>query len=611
VAGATALVAWQGVSSAGLTPLGPVFTYQGELSQGGAPVNGLIDVRFQLFDDDLAGSQIGANETFLNVNAVDGRFTVDVEFLDADAFNGSERWLDVSVRFPAGVGGFVPLDPRQPITAAPYALFALNGASPWLTNGSFVFYNGGNVGIGTNTPVANLEIEKANATLRLSSTATDGTSTLDLQGDAPGGFSANVLGAIRFLDETGAVNAQISSVEGFLGNAFNFAVGGTIEMALTDTGNLGVGTSLPVARLQLANGTDSEPDAGGFLVIGDLNSTNLSFDNNEIMARDNGATATLFLNNDGGDVSILPAGGGQVGIGTPPTGNLLTLGGSLEVIGSTIHVEGDSFSDGVFVEGILGVDTINGGLTYFSREVANGTLIGFRNADDPVVGSISVAGSVVSYNAFTGSHHGWTDSAIEHGALVRLTGENRRGHEGPNCEVTYGIAPTSAANDPACLGAYLSAPGPDDPGASHHLIAAVGNGEVWVVDDGRGNLAPGQYLIASHVPGCAMLDDPARFPVGHIIARVAEPIDWSTIEIGADGSKRALVSILFESFDRHGDAAELNRLANLVAQQRAEIDSLRAKLDSLEAVEERLSRLEIAGAAPVAVQAAALKGGVR
>ena len=62
----------------------------------------------------------------LNLNGVavtDGRFTVSLDF-EAGAFPGEARWLDIALR-PAGVGSFTPLTPRQPLTAAPYALTAV------------------------------------------------------------------------------------------------------------------------------------------------------------------------------------------------------------------------------------------------------------------------------------------------------------------------------------------------------------------------------------------------------------------------------------------------------------------------------------------------------
>lgn len=107
--------------------LGSSFTYQGELSMGSGPVNGFCDFRFTLWNAASAGSQLGAPQTLSSVTVSQGRFSVvlnsEGEFGTA-AFAGEARWLEVSVRCPAGSGEFVMLEPRQALLAAPYALFA-------------------------------------------------------------------------------------------------------------------------------------------------------------------------------------------------------------------------------------------------------------------------------------------------------------------------------------------------------------------------------------------------------------------------------------------------------------------------------------------------------
>lgn len=51
-------------------------------------------------------------------------------------------------------------------------------------------------------------------------------------------------------------------------------------------------------------GSDVALAGGGFLTLGSTSAQNIGIDNNEIMARNNGAASTLFLNADGGKVSI-------------------------------------------------------------------------------------------------------------------------------------------------------------------------------------------------------------------------------------------------------------------------------------------------------------------
>ena len=80
-------------------------------------------------------------------------------------------------------------------------------------------------------------------------------------------------------------------------------VGGD-RLTVTESGNVGIGTTTPGVRLHIDGGTDSEPASGGFVVVGPTSGANITIDNNEIMARSNGAPATLFLNNDGGAVRV-------------------------------------------------------------------------------------------------------------------------------------------------------------------------------------------------------------------------------------------------------------------------------------------------------------------
>ncbi|HSM58054.1 MAG TPA: hypothetical protein VK879_18000 [Candidatus Sulfomarinibacteraceae bacterium] len=117
-----------------LAALGNGFTYQGELVDDGQPVDDVCDFQFSLWDDD-AGSQIGTTQTSEGVTVAGGRFNVrvnDGNQFGNEAFDGDARWLQIDVRCPTGSGGYTTLDPRQPLTASPYALFATNAASvPW------------------------------------------------------------------------------------------------------------------------------------------------------------------------------------------------------------------------------------------------------------------------------------------------------------------------------------------------------------------------------------------------------------------------------------------------------------------------------------------------
>ncbi len=132
----TLILATSTASAQGETPqadLGTGFTYQGQLSDdAGSPINAACDFIFRLWDAESSGAQIGADSPAANVTVTGGYFTALVntagEF-GGDAFGGQARWLEVSLRCPAGAGDYTTLAPRQALTAAPYASYA--AGAPW------------------------------------------------------------------------------------------------------------------------------------------------------------------------------------------------------------------------------------------------------------------------------------------------------------------------------------------------------------------------------------------------------------------------------------------------------------------------------------------------
>jgi hypothetical protein len=157
----TALIA--AAKFVGGTPLDQTFTYQGQLRNAGQLVSGPVDLKISMWDADTGGSQVGSTNTFNAMQLNDGRFACGLNFGNA-AFDGSNRWIQVEFRNPAGSGQYQALSPRDKITATPYALYALNGANGvWVydTNQQSVSVMGKKVGIGTSNPTAALEVVDA------------------------------------------------------------------------------------------------------------------------------------------------------------------------------------------------------------------------------------------------------------------------------------------------------------------------------------------------------------------------------------------------------------------------------------------------------------------
>lgn len=117
---------------------------------------------------------------------------------------------------------------------------------------------------------------------------------------------------------------------------------GNISIADNNDGKVGIGNSTPQAKVHITDATDLNLSDGGHLILGETNSYNLAFDNNEIMARNNGAEATMYLQGNGGDILMIPNEAGTVGIGITsdvflPDGYLLAVDG--KIISEEIRVE--------------------------------------------------------------------------------------------------------------------------------------------------------------------------------------------------------------------------------------------------------------------------------
>ena len=99
------------------------FTYQGRQTLGGSPADGLFDIRFKLFDtpDVDTGAQQGPTITHPTVQVMQGVFTVQLDFGGA-VFDGSARYLEISIRPSGNTDPHIILGPRQPITSSPYSV---------------------------------------------------------------------------------------------------------------------------------------------------------------------------------------------------------------------------------------------------------------------------------------------------------------------------------------------------------------------------------------------------------------------------------------------------------------------------------------------------------
>jgi len=111
------LVAWNCVAA----PPDRDFTFQGVLTDGASPADGLYDLRFRLFDAASGGAELTRVELD-DERVSNGRLTAVLDL--GDPFDGRALWLQIEVRPGASTSAFTALTPRQPLTGAPHALAA-------------------------------------------------------------------------------------------------------------------------------------------------------------------------------------------------------------------------------------------------------------------------------------------------------------------------------------------------------------------------------------------------------------------------------------------------------------------------------------------------------
>ena len=86
--------------------------------------------------------------------------------------------------------------------------------------------------------------------------------------------------------------------------ALRFITNGVERMRINPSGNIGLGTNNPQARLSIIWPDTTSLVKPGYMMLGNANSKNLSFDNTKIQARNNGVASTLYLNPLGGNIWI-------------------------------------------------------------------------------------------------------------------------------------------------------------------------------------------------------------------------------------------------------------------------------------------------------------------
>jgi len=330
------------------------FTYQGQLKRSGVPVNETCDFWFSLWDAQGAGNQVGPTLSFDGqgtnpppIEVVDGLFTVELDF-GSSVFNGKARWLDIAVTYPSGQGTIIILTPRQRLTAAPYAAYALAGPGNgglWAVNGDNIHNtNNGHVGIGTTEPDYPLQV---NGDVTHRAIYAGGTLFIAKGYEEPGtGLSVSRTTVTSPIRLSLRMEMDGNEIDGF--STFGDA---SLILNRTSTGNVGIGTGSPQRRLQV--GDNTVPDSEGMIRLASRSGTqgsnriwDIGVPETDGDSSGKGYSFVIDDTQSGEDPEFMVKyGSGDVGIGTvEPEAKLDVVGTTrttgLEVDGGAIRVTG-------------------------------------------------------------------------------------------------------------------------------------------------------------------------------------------------------------------------------------------------------------------------------
>ncbi|HLP83153.1 MAG TPA: tail fiber domain-containing protein [Phycisphaerales bacterium] len=282
-------------------------TYQGVIRDASnSLLTGTADITFRLYDSPSSTSAndlVAGPVTFNNVDLDDvtGTFTVNPDFGAAAYTSSTAKFIEVSVRSPAGVGAFTTLSPRQELRPAPIAQTSLRLAS------TFSSVLPAAEAVGTSVRIyGDLDVDGGQLDLRSGNSA-----FWRVNGDQTSNDYAIELVTQATADSVAVTDTVMETEDTSRRTTFNAGLDITRTVEVN-------GSTVPTVKIATGNNASVAADSAGFLVLGEPTGFNVVYDNNEIQGRNNGAVSDLTLNDEGG----------LVGIGRFPSTNVLEVEGN-------------------------------------------------------------------------------------------------------------------------------------------------------------------------------------------------------------------------------------------------------------------------------------------
>jgi len=525
-----ALSTLAGVHAQGVTQ---PFTYQGYLRQGGAPLNNPSQaMRFRIYGA-LTGGTALWDSGALTVNVSNGLFTVQLN-PPVSVWTGADRFLEIQV-------GATTLSPRVRIGSTPYANTAtlLNMFQTGTTNPDRMVI--------THSPAlpnTGLMYRDTDDSFHF---LAGGTTVLRVGLAGPTALQIPAgAGAGRVLTSDASGNASWQPLPP---SATVWAVSGN-DIYNTNTGNVGIGTTTPTAKLHVRGGMLVDSSSGS-LRIGYPSSAN------QWLFNTIGGGANLQLwENAAGAVRMFFAAGGNIGVGTTaPAARLDILGGNWDTastegdlrIGSATHRLKIGIATGgggaghatIAAQGGVNALSLGAGTTLDTQRTL--TILGTGNVGigtTAPAAKLDVNGTArVKVLEITGADLAEkfpTTETLEPGTVVEIDPDNpghlRKARGAYNKRVAGVVAGANGLSKGIILGNLE--------GSEDHTPIAM-SGRVWVHADATHEaIEPGDLLTTSDTSGHAMkASDPSRAH-GAVIGKA-----MTRLEKGKTGMVLVLVNL--------------------------------------------------------------------